>query len=161
MRIYVVMLLTNTACIPLTCSQQIQPVFLLPATLVCVSPCLPNIRVEKFTCCFAFKRFRVRVSVSYILKAVSRGFPHPANTKICLRQYRRLINPSTVSWLRRLEAGLSPLRHVSTPGQSMWHLWWTYWHWDKFRYEYFHFPLKVSLHQCSIVTFLSSTTEAV
>jgi hypothetical protein len=149
MRIYVVMLLTNTACIPLTCHVSL-----------CVSMSAEQ-QSRKVYLLLSFKRFRVRVSVSYILKAVSHGFPHPAHTKICLRQYRRLINPSTVSWLRRLEAGLSPLRHVSTPGQSMWHLWWTYWHWDKFRYEYFHFPLKVSLHQCSIVTFLSSTTEAV
>jgi hypothetical protein len=35
-------------------------------------------------------------------------------------------------------------------GQSMWDLWWTKWHWDRFISEYFSFPLPISFHQCSI-----------
>jgi hypothetical protein len=35
-------------------------------------------------------------------------------------------------------------------GQSMWDLWWTKWHWDRFLPEYFGFPLSVSFHRCSI-----------
>jgi hypothetical protein len=34
----------------------------------------------------------------------------------------------------------------SIPGQSMWDLWWTKWHWDRFFPEYFGFPLSISLH---------------
>jgi hypothetical protein len=26
------------------------------------------------------------------------------------------------------------------PGQTMWDLWWTKWHWDRFCPEYFRFP---------------------
>jgi hypothetical protein len=37
-------------------------------------------------------------------------------------------------------------------GQSMWDLWWTKWHWDKFFSEYFGFPLSISFHRCSITT---------
>jgi hypothetical protein len=29
------------------------------------------------------------------------------------------------------------------PGQSMWNLWWTKWHWDRFFSELFGFPLSV------------------
>jgi hypothetical protein len=33
---------------------------------------------------------------------------------------------------------------------SMWDLWWTKWHWDRFFPEYFGFPLSISFHRCSI-----------
>jgi hypothetical protein len=36
------------------------------------------------------------------------------------------------------------------PGQSMWDLWWTKWHWDRFFPEYFGVPLSVSFHWCSV-----------
>jgi hypothetical protein len=55
-----------------------------------------------------------------------------------------------VPWLRRLAAGLPPRRPVSIPGQSIWDLWWTKWHWDRFFPEYFGFPLSISFHRCSI-----------
>jgi hypothetical protein len=29
------------------------------------------------------------------------------------------------------------------PGQSMWDLWWTKWHWDRFFPEYFGYPLSI------------------
>jgi hypothetical protein len=35
-------------------------------------------------------------------------------------------------WLRSLVAGLSPRRSGFAAGQSMWDLWWTKWHWDRF-----------------------------
>jgi hypothetical protein len=45
--------------------------------------------------------------------------------------------------------GLSPACHGgvpgSRPGQSMWDLWWTKWHWDRFFSELFGFPLSISL----------------
>jgi hypothetical protein len=39
---------------------------------------------------------------------------------------------------------------AEAPGQSMWNLWWTQWHWDRFFLEYFSFPLSISFHRCSI-----------
>jgi hypothetical protein len=51
---------------------------------------------------------------------------------------------TTVPWLKRLVVGLSPRRHGFAPGQSMWVLWWTKWHWDRFSSEFFSFPLSVS-----------------
>jgi hypothetical protein len=39
---------------------------------------------------------------------------------------------------------------VSIPDQSVWDLWWTEWHWDRFFPEYFGFPLSVSFNRCSI-----------
>jgi hypothetical protein len=38
----------------------------------------------------------------------------------------------------------------SIPGQSMWDLLWTKWHWDRFFLEYFGFPLSISFHRYSI-----------
>jgi hypothetical protein len=38
----------------------------------------------------------------------------------------------------------------SIPGRSMWDLWWTKWHWDKFFSEYFGFSVSISFHRCSI-----------
>jgi hypothetical protein len=55
-----------------------------------------------------------------------------------------------VSWLRQLVAGLSQRRLGFDPGQSIWDLWWTKWHWDRFFPEYFGFPLSISFHLCSI-----------
>jgi hypothetical protein len=45
-----------------------------------------------------------------------------------------------VPWLRRLAAGLPLRRHGFNPGQSMWGLWWTKWHWDRFFSELSVFP---------------------
>jgi hypothetical protein len=42
------------------------------------------------------------------------------------------------------------------PHQSMWHLWWTKWHWDRFYSEFFSFPLSVSFHCGSLHTHLLS-----
>jgi hypothetical protein len=48
-----------------------------------------------------------------------------------------------VPWLRQ-----SPASHRggpgSCPGQSMWDLWWTEWHWDRFFTEFFDFPPSIS-----------------
>jgi hypothetical protein len=55
-----------------------------------------------------------------------------------------------VPWLRRLFAGSHRGGLCSIPGQSMWDLWWTKWHWDRFFPEYFGFPLSISFHRCSI-----------
>jgi hypothetical protein len=61
-----------------------------------------------------------------------------------------------VPWLRQL-----PDSHHggpgSIPGHSTWDNWWTKWYWGKFFYEYFSFPLSVSLHQCPIFIHSSST----
>jgi hypothetical protein len=44
--------------------------------------------------------------------------------------------------------------HRGGPGsildQSMWDLWWTKWHWDRFFPELFGFPLSISFHRCSV-----------
>jgi hypothetical protein len=37
----------------------------------------------------------------------------------------------------------------SRPGQSMWDLWWTKWHWAMFFSEFFGFPLSISFHRRS------------
>jgi hypothetical protein len=39
---------------------------------------------------------------------------------------------------------------VTFPGQSLWDLWWTKWHWAWFLPEYFGFSLSISFHRCSI-----------
>jgi hypothetical protein len=39
---------------------------------------------------------------------------------------------------------------VRSRGQSMWDLWRTNWHLDRFFPEYFGFPLSISFHRCSI-----------
>jgi hypothetical protein len=44
----------------------------------------------------------------------------------------------------------------SIPGQSMWDLWWTKWHWDRFSPEFFGFPLSISFHRCSIIILILS-----
>jgi hypothetical protein len=35
-------------------------------------------------------------------------------------------------------------------GWSVWYLWWTKWHWDRFFSEYFGFPLSFSFHPCNV-----------
>jgi hypothetical protein len=40
-----------------------------------------------------------------------------------------------------VDASLSPEGPGSIPGQSMWDLWWTRWHWNKSFCKYFSFPL--------------------
>jgi len=37
------------------------------------------------------------------------------------------------------------------PGQSMWDLWWTKWHWDRILSQYFTLLLSVSCHHCAIL----------
>jgi hypothetical protein len=37
----------------------------------------------------------------------------------------------------------------SLQDQSMWDLWWTKWHWDRFLSEFFGFPLSISFHRRS------------
>jgi hypothetical protein len=59
-----------------------------------------------------------------------------------------------VPWLRRLVAGLSPRSPVSLPGQSMWDLWWTKWHWDRLFSEFFGFPLSISFHRRSAYSYI-------
>jgi hypothetical protein len=44
----------------------------------------------------------------------------------------------------------------SFPGQSMWDLWQTKWHWVRFFSESLRFPLSLSFHHCSIFTHVSS-----
>jgi hypothetical protein len=44
------------------------------------------------------------------------------------------------------------LNKKKIPGQSMWDLWWTKWHWDRFFLAYFGFPLPISFHCCSITS---------
>ena len=46
----------------------------------------------------------------------------------------------------------TPVSHCAGPG-SMWDLWQTQWHWDRFFSEYFTFPLSVPSHQLSILIF--------
>jgi hypothetical protein len=46
--------------------------------------------------------------------------------------------------------GKNPGQEKKIPGQSMWDLWWTKWHWDRFFPEYFGFLLSVSFLWCSI-----------
>ena len=48
-----------------------------------------------------------------------------------------------VPWLRRSVAGLSPRSSGSIPGQSMWDLWLTKLHCDRFFSQFFGFPLSV------------------
>jgi hypothetical protein len=55
-----------------------------------------------------------------------------------------------VPWLRRLVADYHRGGPGSIAGQSMWDLWWTKWHWDRFFSKYFGFPLSISFHRCSV-----------
>ena len=45
----------------------------------------------------------------------------------------------------------------SIPGQSVWDLRCTEWHWDRFFSKNFSFPLSISFHHCSILIHSSST----
>jgi hypothetical protein len=40
----------------------------------------------------------------------------------------------------------------SRPGQSMWNLWWTKWHWDRFFSEFFGFPQSIYLSTVALQT---------
>ena len=57
-------------------------------------------------------------------------------------------------WLRCLVACLSARRPVSIPGQLMWDLSWTKWHYERFFSQYFSAFLSVSFHHCSIFIFV-------
>jgi hypothetical protein len=50
----------------------------------------------------------------------------------------------------RVENRQCKLQHKRFQGQSMWDLWWTKWHWDRFFPEYFGFSLSISFHRGSI-----------
>jgi hypothetical protein len=39
-------------------------------------------------------------------------------------------------------------------GHSMWDFWWTKWHWDRFFFKFFDFPLSVSFHQGSLYSYI-------
>jgi hypothetical protein len=60
-----------------------------------------------------------------------------------------------VSWLRRLDAGVSPL--TSFRLRSLSDLWWTKRHWYMFSSEYFDSALSASFHLCSVLIHLSPT----
>jgi hypothetical protein len=49
----------------------------------------------------------------------------------------------------------------SVPGQSMWSLWWTKWHWDSFFFllKFFCFALSALFYQCSTFIHSSPTFE--
>jgi hypothetical protein len=51
------------------------------------------------------------------------------------------------SWLRRLVAGLTFRRPGFNPRLSLWDLWRTEWHWDRFSSYYCSCLLSVSFHQ--------------
>jgi hypothetical protein len=42
----------------------------------------------------------------------------------------------------------------SYPDWSLWDLWWTKWHWDRFFSKFFGFPLSISFCHCSIFTYV-------
>jgi len=42
----------------------------------------------------------------------------------------------------------------SSPGQFVWNLWCTKWHWDRSFSKYFDCQVSVSFHQCSIPFFI-------
>jgi hypothetical protein len=54
-----------------------------------------------------------------------------------------------VIWLRRLFAGLSQRRPVFAPGSSMWDLWWTKWHWERFSSKFFGISMSISFDRGS------------
>jgi hypothetical protein len=65
-----------------------------------------------------------------------------------------LRNIKYIHWPCHGSGGQSPASHRggpgSIPGQSMWDLWWTKWHWDRFFSMYFGFFLSISFHRCYI-----------
>jgi hypothetical protein len=61
---------------------------------------------------------------------------------------------------RRLVTGPLLWKPGSSPGQSMWGLWWKKWQWDRIFLPKFGFPLSVSFHKCSI-NIHSSVTDAI
>jgi len=54
-----------------------------------------------------------------------------------------------VSWPVYQRGGLA-----SDPGQSVFDLWWTEWHWDRFFSKYFGLLLSVLFQQCLILNFI-------
>ena len=56
-----------------------------------------------------------------------------------------------LSWLRRLDAGLSPRRSGFDSVSVRASMWCTEWRWDWFFSEYFRLSLSLSLPQCSIL----------
>jgi hypothetical protein len=52
---------------------------------------------------------------------------------------------------RRLDVTCHLGGPVSTPGQSLWDLWWIEWHWNRVLSECFGFLMSVSLRQCAIL----------
>jgi hypothetical protein len=76
------------------------------------------------------------------------------NDETCCHRKIRPININLNKGPRHCSGGYSPASHRggpgSIPGRSMWDLWWTKWHWDRFLSEYFGFPLSISFHRFSI-----------
>lgn len=66
----------------------------------------------------------------------------------------------TVLTIKYTEGFVTQLRcraaTAKTPAQSMWHLWWTGWYWDRFFLECFGFLLSVTFRRCPIFTRVSS-----
>jgi hypothetical protein len=48
----------------------------------------------------------------------------------------------------------------SRQGQSLWDLWWTKWHWDRFHSEFFAFSLPISFHRRSSYSYLGDEQYA-
>jgi len=48
---------------------------------------------------------------------------------------------------------------ISIPGQSMWDLWWTEWHRDRFLFMYYFLLLSLSFHMCHILIFMLLLSE--
>jgi hypothetical protein len=67
-----------------------------------------------------------------------------------LPSYLSNVQSRAVPWLRRLVAASHRGGPGSIPGQSIWDLWWTKWHWDRIFPEFFGFPLSMSFHWWSI-----------
>jgi hypothetical protein len=78
---------------------------------------------------------------------IMRLFVHTVHTKskrkIILMQYKIDIPIFSINNKSSFSPG-------SIPGQFMWDLWWTKWHWERFFPEYFGFSLSISFHRCSI-----------
>jgi hypothetical protein len=63
-------------------------------------------------------------------------------------------NAERLKWLKeamtgRVMAQAVSRRPLAASAQSMWDLWWTMWHWDRFFPENFGFTLSVSFRRCS------------
>jgi hypothetical protein len=80
-------------------------------------------------------------------------FLHNINSLVFITQRRCVYCAVRTESLNTIQTSHSGSSN-SMPGQSMWDLWWTKWHWDRFLSEYFSFPLSVSFHHCSILIFI-------